>query len=78
MSRIRTHNKLNNFVISQVEPYLVQWFEYVKSWYEFLSIDNTHFGICCFSAMHTALSKNKDGFARNQDNVSEWSEPLAL
>jgi hypothetical protein len=32
-------------------------------------------GICCFSAKHTALrSKNKDWMARNQDNVSEWSD----
>jgi len=33
------------------------------------------FGICCFSAQHTALrSKSKDWLARNQDNVSEWSD----
>ena len=32
-------------------------------------------GICCFSAKHAALrSKNKDWLARNQNNVSEWSE----
>ena len=32
-------------------------------------------GICCFSAMHEVLRrKNKDWFARNQDNVSEWSD----
>jgi hypothetical protein len=32
-------------------------------------------GICCFSAKHAALrSKRKDGLARNQDNVSEWSD----
>ena len=32
-------------------------------------------GICCFSAKHAALRrKNKDGLARNQDNVSEWSD----
>jgi len=31
-------------------------------------------GICCFSAKHAALSrKSKDGSARNQNNVSEWS-----
>ena len=31
-------------------------------------------GICCFSAKHAALrSKSKDWLARNQDNVSEWS-----
>ena len=29
--------------------------------------------ICCFSAKHAALRrKNKDGVARNRDNVSEW------
>jgi hypothetical protein len=32
-------------------------------------------GICCFSANHAALSrKSKYWFARNQDNVSEWSD----
>ena len=32
-------------------------------------------GICCFSTKHTALrSESKDGLARNQNNVSEWSD----
>jgi hypothetical protein len=32
-------------------------------------------GICCFSAKHAALRrKGKDWLARNQDNVSEWSD----
>ena len=32
-------------------------------------------GICYFSAKHTALRRNsKDWLARNQDNVSEWSD----
>ena len=32
-------------------------------------------GICCFSTKHAALSsKCKDWFARNQNNVSEWSD----
>jgi hypothetical protein len=32
-------------------------------------------GICCFSAKHAALrSRSKDWLARNQDNVSEWSD----
>ena len=32
-------------------------------------------GIYCFSAKHEALrSKSKNGLARNQDNVFEWSE----
>jgi hypothetical protein len=30
-------------------------------------------GICCFSTKHAARA-NKDGFARNQDNVSEWGD----
>jgi hypothetical protein len=31
--------------------------------------------ICCFSAKNGALgSKSKDGFARNQNNVSEQSD----
>ena len=30
-------------------------------------------GICCISIKHAALkTKSKDGWARNQDNVSEW------
>ena len=36
--------------------------------------DNT-IGICCFSGKHTALRwKSKDWLARNQNNVSEWSD----
>jgi hypothetical protein len=32
-------------------------------------------GICCFSAKHTSLRrKSKDWSARNQNNVSEWSD----
>jgi hypothetical protein len=32
-------------------------------------------GICCFSAKHAALRrKSKDWLARNQKNVSEWSD----
>ena len=31
--------------------------------------------ICCFSVNHATLrGKNKDGLARNQDNVSAWNE----
>ena len=31
--------------------------------------------ICCFSAKHTALKKKSKGWlARNQNNVSEWSD----
>ena len=36
-------------------------------------------GICCFSAKHAAFrSKSKDWLARNQDNVSEWSNMSSL
>jgi hypothetical protein len=36
---------------------------------------NNAIGICCFSAKHAALRrKSKDRLARNQDNVSEWSD----
>ena len=32
-------------------------------------------GICCFSSKHAALRrKGTDRLARNQDNVSEWSD----
>ena len=38
-------------------------------------IKDCKIGICCFSAKHAALRrKNKDWFARNQDNVSEWDD----
>jgi hypothetical protein len=31
--------------------------------------------MCCFSAKHASLrSKSKDWLARNQNNVSEWSD----
>ena len=34
-------------------------------------------GICCFSTKHAALRrKSKDWLARNQNNVSEWSDML--
>ena len=32
-------------------------------------------GICCFSSKHAALrKKSKNWLARNQNNVSEWSD----
>ena len=32
-------------------------------------------GICCFSAKHVVIRrKSKDWLARNQNNVSEWSD----
>jgi len=31
-------------------------------------------GMCCFSAKHVALRNRKDWLARNQDNVSQWSD----
>jgi hypothetical protein len=35
-------------------------------------------GICCFSAKHATLRrKSKDWLARNQNNVSEWSDMSA-
>jgi hypothetical protein len=39
------------------------------------SIKDYEIGICCFSAKHAALTrKSKDWLARNQVNVSEWSD----
>jgi hypothetical protein len=36
--------------------------------------DNT-IGMCCLSAKHAAIrGKSKDWLARNQNNVSEWSD----
>jgi hypothetical protein len=38
-------------------------------------IKDYNIGICCFSAKHAALRrKSKDWLARNQNNVSEWSD----
>ena len=38
-------------------------------------INDRNICTCCFTAKHTALSStNKDWMARNQHNVSEWSE----
>ena len=35
--------------------------------------------ICCFSAKHTALKrKSQNWLARNQNNVSEWSDMSTL
>ena len=34
-------------------------------------------GMCCFSAKHAELRrKSKDWLARNQNNVSDWSDML--
>ena len=41
----------------------------------FVMIGTDSSDICCFSTKYTVLkSKNKDWLARNQDNVSEWSD----
>jgi hypothetical protein len=38
-------------------------------------LKTTNIGICCFTADQAALSSmSKDGLARNQDNMSEWSD----
>ena len=40
-----------------------------------VQIKDHKIGICCISTKHTALRrKSKDWLARNQDNVSEWSD----
>jgi hypothetical protein len=39
--------------------------------------DYNKIGICCFSAKQAALRrKSKDWLARNQNNVSEWSDEI--
>ena len=36
---------------------------------------NYDIGVCCFSAKHATLRrKSKDWLARNENNVSEWSD----
>jgi hypothetical protein len=41
--------------------------------------DWVNIGICCFSAKHAALrSKSKGWLARNQVNVSKWSDMSIL
>jgi hypothetical protein len=38
-------------------------------------LEDYKIGICCFSARYAALRrKSKDWLARNQNNVSEWSD----
>jgi len=40
-----------------------------------VKIKDYKIGIYCFSAKYAALRrKSKDGWARNQDNVSEWGD----
>jgi hypothetical protein len=40
-----------------------------------VQIKDHKIGMCCISAKHTAVRrKSKDWLARNQDNVSEWSD----
>ena len=49
----------------------------VDHWFESRSgqTKDYTFGMCCFSAKHAALRrKSKDWLARNQNNVSEWSD----
>ena len=49
----------------------------VDSGFEPLSSQTKDFkiDICCFSAKHAALRrKSKDWLARNQNNLSEWSD----
>ena len=49
----------------------------VERGFEFRSSQTKDYtiGICCFSAKHTILRRNrKDWLARNKDNVSEWSD----
>ena len=49
----------------------------VDRWFEPRSGQNKDYqiGICCFSAKHVALRrKSIDWLARNQTNVSEWSD----
>jgi len=44
-----------------------------ESWSGQTKDDKIH--ICCFSAKHEVLGrKREDWLARNQDNVSEWSD----
>ena len=49
----------------------------IDRWFERRSGKTKDFkvGICCFSAKHAALRRqSKDWLARNQANVSEWSD----
>ena len=42
-------------------------------------IKDYNIGICCFNAKHASLRwKSKDWWARNQDNVSKWSNMFIL
>ena len=49
----------------------------VDRWFEPRSGQNKDYkiGVCCFSAKQAALRrKSKDWLARNQNNVSKWSD----
>ena len=47
----------------------------VERGFEPRSSQTKDYKICCFSAKHAVLrSKSKDWLARNQNNVSEWSD----
>jgi hypothetical protein len=55
---------------------ILQKYWYFLTFYSVYPIKSDYkIGICCFSAKHTALRrKSKDWLARNQNNVSEWSD----
>ena len=63
---LRTASMVSMLVLSVVDPEFEPRSGQTKDY---------EIGISCFSAKHAALRrKSKDWLARNQNNVSEWSD----
>ena len=67
-------------VVYLIDTYVVYWLTYHSSTVKSLGLsDQTKYyniGICCFSAKQALSWRNKSlqGLARNQNDVSEWSD----
>ena len=67
--------KIGNYIGSVMVSVLAS--SVIDCGYELRSCQTNEYriGICCFSAKNAALRrKRKDWLARNQNNVSEWSD----
>ena len=62
---------VNNCISGVMVSVLVSWFEPQSG-----QTKDYKIGICCFSAKHTALRRNKSKvwLAQNQNNLSDWSD----
>ena len=63
-------NRIGDVLVSVVAPSVVDRGFQPRSG----QATDCEIGICCFSAKHASLKrKSKDWLARNQNNVSKWS-----